>query len=130
MVAMIHYLVVFLCCHYLVVVLLWRCRAFIIGGGPQTGILTVFETISKNPQRPPPPLRNRSFFQASYMNSVAGDYDYLELITNSKSGSFFFYSHDHKYIIKNMKVSKNASNMILRTKYYITTRMMSVILFL
>lgn len=39
------------------------------------------------------------------MNSVAGDYDYLELITNSKSGSFFFYSHDHKYIIKNMKVS-------------------------
>lgn len=40
------------------------------------------------------------------MNSVAGDYDYLELITNSKSGSFFFYSHDHKYIIKNMKVSQ------------------------
>lgn len=40
------------------------------------------------------------------MNSVAGDYDYLELITNSKSGSFFFYSHDHKYIIKNMKVGQ------------------------
>ena len=39
------------------------------------------------------------------MYSVAGDYDYLELITNSKSGSFFFYSHDQKYIIKNMKVS-------------------------
>ena len=38
------------------------------------------------------------------MNSVAGDYDYLELITNSKSGSFFFYSHDRRYIIKNMKV--------------------------
>ncbi|CAN0535583.1 unnamed protein product, partial [Ectocarpus sp. 8 AP-2014] len=38
--------------------------------------------------------------EASYMNSVAGDYDYLELITNSKSGSFFFYSHDQKYIIK------------------------------
>eukprot|EP00903_Cladosiphon_okamuranus_P014087 g13094.t1 len=41
--------------------------------------------------------------EASYMNSVAGNYAYLELITNSKSGSFFFYSHDHKYIIKNMK---------------------------
>lgn len=38
------------------------------------------------------------------MMSVAGNYDYLELITNSKSGSFFFYSHDQKYIIKNMKV--------------------------
>lgn len=38
------------------------------------------------------------------MLSVAGNYDYLELITNSKSGSFFFYSHDQKYIIKAMKV--------------------------
>ncbi|CAN0238265.1 unnamed protein product [Scytosiphon promiscuus] len=37
------------------------------------------------------------------MLSVAGNYDYLELITNSKSGSFFFYSHDQKYIIKAMK---------------------------
>lgn len=37
--------------------------------------------------------------------SVAGIYDYLELITNSKSGSFFFFSHDQKYIIKSMKVS-------------------------
>lgn len=41
------------------------------------------------------------------MNSVAGDREYLELITNSKSGSFFFYSHDHKYIIKNMKASQS-----------------------
>lgn len=38
------------------------------------------------------------------MLSVAGDYEYLELITNSKSGSFFFYSHDQRYIIKAMKV--------------------------
>ena len=38
------------------------------------------------------------------MLSVAGDYKYLELITNSKSGSFFFYSHDQRYIIKAMKV--------------------------
>lgn len=42
--------------------------------------------------------------QSSYMMSVAGNYEYLELITNSKSGSFFFYSHDQRYIIKNMKV--------------------------
>ncbi|CAN0420139.1 unnamed protein product, partial [Laminaria digitata] len=40
------------------------------------------------------------------MLSVAGNYDYLELITNSKSGSFFFYSHDQKYIIKAMKSSE------------------------
>lgn len=40
------------------------------------------------------------------MLSVAGNYDYLELITNSKSGSFFFYSHDQRYIIKAMKVCR------------------------
>lgn len=43
--------------------------------------------------------------QEEYRHSVAGDRDYLELITNSKSGSFFFFSHDKMYIIKNMKVT-------------------------
>lgn len=63
---------------------------------------------------PDPPAfpSNGAFLQASYMNSVAGDYDYLELITNSKSGSFFFYSHDQKYIIKNMKVSQSTARAI------------------
>lgn len=42
--------------------------------------------------------------QSAYLMSVAGNYEYLELITNSKSGSFFFFSHDQRYIIKAMKV--------------------------
>ncbi|CAM9478500.1 unnamed protein product [Ectocarpus sp. 6 AP-2014] len=56
--------------------------------------------------------------EASYMNSVAGDYDYLELITNSKSGSFFFYSHDQKYIIKNMKRAEAKFFRSILPQYY------------
>ena len=29
-----------------------------------------------------------------YMRSIAGDFNYIEFIANSKSGQFFFYSHD------------------------------------
>eukprot|EP00904_Undaria_pinnatifida_P014236 jgi/Undpi1/9943/HiC_scaffold_28.g12397.m1 len=56
--------------------------------------------------------------ESSYMYSVAGDYDYLELITNSKSGSFFFYSHDQKYIIKNMKRAEAAFFLRILPQYY------------
>ncbi|CAM9704737.1 unnamed protein product [Ascophyllum nodosum] len=56
--------------------------------------------------------------EASYMLSVAGDYKYLELITNSKSGSFFFYSHDQRYIIKAMKASEAKFFRKILKKYY------------
>ncbi|CAM9359191.1 unnamed protein product [Laminaria digitata] len=56
--------------------------------------------------------------ESSYMYSVAGDYDYLELITNSKSGSFFFYSHDQQYIIKNMKRAEAAFFLRILPQYY------------
>lgn len=32
----------------------------------------------------------------SYMESVCGNYNFLEFVSNSKSGQFFFYSHDGK----------------------------------
>lgn len=38
--------------------------------------------------------------EVQYMRSVAGDFNYIEFIANSKSGQFFFYSHDGKYMIK------------------------------
>lgn len=38
--------------------------------------------------------------EEDYMESVAGDFNYIEFIANSKSGQFFFYSHDGKYMIK------------------------------
>lgn len=37
---------------------------------------------------------------ADYILSVAGDFNYIEFIANSKSRQFFFYSHDGKYMIK------------------------------
>jgi len=37
---------------------------------------------------------------ADYMLSLCGDFNYIEFIANSKSGQFFFYSHDGKYMIK------------------------------
>ncbi|CAM9518055.1 unnamed protein product, partial [Hapterophycus canaliculatus] len=35
-----------------------------------------------------------------YMLSVAGNYNFLEFISNAKSGEFFFFSHDERFMIK------------------------------
>jgi 1-phosphatidylinositol-4-phosphate 5-kinase len=35
--------------------------------------------------------------EAEYMMSIAGDFNYIEFLANSKSGQFFFYSHDGRY---------------------------------
>jgi hypothetical protein len=35
-----------------------------------------------------------------YLLCVCGNFQYLEFISNSKSGQFFFYSHDKQYMIK------------------------------
>ncbi|CAM9520840.1 unnamed protein product [Ascophyllum nodosum] len=53
-----------------------------------------------------------------YTLAVAGNYDYLDLITNSKSGSFFFFSHNLKYIIKSMKRSEAKFFRRILPKYY------------
>jgi hypothetical protein len=37
---------------------------------------------------------------ADYMLSLCGDFNYIEFQANSKSGQFFFYSHDGRYMIK------------------------------
>ena len=38
--------------------------------------------------------------ESDYMQSIAGNFSYIEFIANSKSGQFFFYSYDGKYMIK------------------------------
>jgi hypothetical protein len=35
-----------------------------------------------------------------YMLSVAGNYNFLDFIANAKSGEFFFFSHDERFMIK------------------------------
>lgn len=37
---------------------------------------------------------------AQYLLDVCGNFNYLEFVSNSKSGEFFFHSHDRKYMIK------------------------------
>lgn len=40
--------------------------------------------------------------EADYMLSLAGEFNYIEFLANSKSGQFFFYSHDRRYMIKTL----------------------------
>ena len=37
-----------------------------------------------------------------YLSSLAGNLPYLDFITNSKSGQFFFFTHDRRFMIKTM----------------------------
>ncbi len=50
--------------------------------------------------------------EQDYMMSIAGDFNYIEFIANSKSGQFFFYSHDGKYMIKTQ--SKDECSLLMR----------------
>ena len=46
-----------------------------------------------------------------FLLSVCGNADFIEFISNAKSGQFFFYSSDGKYMIKTMT---NAESKFLR----------------
>jgi 1-phosphatidylinositol-4-phosphate 5-kinase len=52
-----------------------------------------------------------------FMNSVCGNYNFLEFISNSKSGQFFFYSHDGKYMIKTQSKEENKFLMRILPQY-------------
>ncbi len=49
---------------------------------------------------------------ADYLSSLAGNVQYTEFISNSKSGQFFFFSYDQKYMIKSQ--SKQESKFLRR----------------
>lgn len=53
-----------------------------------------------------------ALIQMRYMLSVAGNYNFLEFISNAKSGEFFFFSHDERFMIKTMKASSGAVRVI------------------
>lgn len=65
--------------------------------------------------------RIRAFFgipTIEYMLSICGNYNYLEFISNSKSGQFFFYSHDGKYMIKTQTKEENKFLKRILPHYY------------
>ena len=41
-----------------------------------------------------------------FLHSVCGNFRYLEFMSNAKSGSFFFFSHDGQYLIKTLTVDE------------------------
>lgn len=47
-----------------------------------------------------------SLEESDYMHSVT-NYNYLEFMSNSKSGQFFFFSHDGKFMIKTQSKEEN-----------------------
>eukprot|EP00457_Paulinella_chromatophora_P002891 gb/GEZN01002896.1/.p1 GENE.gb/GEZN01002896.1/~~gb/GEZN01002896.1/.p1 ORF type:complete len:703 (+),score=94.56 gb/GEZN01002896.1/:84-2192(+) len=42
-----------------------------------------------------------------YLLAICGNFHYLEFISNSKSGQFFFYSHDRKFMIKTVSQAES-----------------------
>ena len=50
--------------------------------------------------------------------TVVGDFNYLEFISNSKSGQFFFYSHDGRYMIKTQTKEENKFMKRILPHYY------------
>lgn len=63
----------------------------------------------------------RDFFcvePAAYMQSVCGDYNFIEFISNSKSGQFFFYSHDGQYMLKTQTKEENKFMKRILPHYY------------
>jgi len=53
-----------------------------------------------------------------YLNSLCGSFNYLEFISNSKSGEFFFYSHDGKFLIKTQKRAESKFMRRILPDYY------------
>lgn len=55
---------------------------------------------------------------AHYLLTLCGDFAYLEFVSNSKSGEFFFFSHNREFLIKT--ISKAECKMLLRVmeEYY------------
>lgn len=53
-----------------------------------------------------------------YMESICGNYNFLEFMSNSKSGQFFFYSHDGKYMLKTQTKEENRFMKCILPHYY------------
>jgi 1-phosphatidylinositol-4-phosphate 5-kinase len=50
--------------------------------------------------------------------SDSGDYNFIEFISNSKSGQFFFYSHDGQYMLKTQTKEENKFMIRILPHYY------------
>jgi 1-phosphatidylinositol-4-phosphate 5-kinase len=56
--------------------------------------------------------------EADYMMSLCGDFNFIEFISNSKSGQFFFYSHDGRFMIKTQTAAESKFLRRILPHYY------------
>jgi len=54
----------------------------------------------------------------SHPHPPTGNYNYVEFISNSKSGQFFFYSHDGRYLLKTQTKEENKFLLDILPEYY------------
>ena len=52
------------------------------------------------------------------MMSLCGDFNFIEFISNSKSGQFFFYSHDGRFMIKTQTAAESKFLRRIMPHYY------------
>lgn len=55
---------------------------------------------------------------SEYLLNVCGNFDLLEFVSNSKSGSFFFYSHDGHYMVKTLPKVEARKLLTILPAYY------------
>ena len=63
-------------------------------------------------------LQHFGVHEADYMLSLCGDFNFIEFVANSKSGQFFFYSHDGRYMIKTQTKEEGKFLRSLLPSYY------------
>ena len=56
--------------------------------------------------------------ESDYMLSICGNFNFIEFISNSKSGQFFFYSHDGRYLIKTQSRAESKFLRRIFPQYY------------
>lgn len=54
-----------------------------------------------------------------FLHSICGKDSFIEFISNAKSGQFFFYSHDGRYMIKTQSDEEKAFLLKILPKYYL-----------
>jgi Phosphatidylinositol-4-phosphate 5-Kinase len=92
------------------------------GGGthntPPHGLSVKFEFKDYAPRLFHELRRRRNISASHYLSCLSSKLPYLDFLSNSKSGEFFFFTHDRKYMIKTMPQGESKLLRKFLRKYY------------